>query len=219
MEVWILTKDLCTWVFYVCKVYVRSDCLFWFNSILFVLFFLTEACADFFKAVFLLYFNWGFNQPVVHIGSLNQSHCKPGSLHGLTVVIFLWCVCVGGCVRVSSCMMDEAGWTLFSSVLSVLLQCGREWKTATCIHWYNILPPPPPPSVNQQAEWILMEPIYPASVLPLCSVNNPCCPRHCFNLTLCFFFPSFAWHQSLLLISEQFVFVFSCHFACTPLYL
>lgn len=55
-----------------------------------------------------------------------------------------------------------------------------------------------------------MEPLY------LASVNNMLCPWHCFNLILCFF-PRFAWYQSLSLISEQFVCVFSCHFACcTP---
>lgn len=69
------------------------------------------------------------------------------------------------CERVSSCMMDEAGWTppSFSCVLSVLLQRG--------VHLHPLIQqtPPPhphphllPPSVNQQAEWILMETMFPS---------------------------------------------------------
>lgn len=145
-------------------------------------------CWVFAKAVFLLCFNQGFNQPVVHIGSLDPRHCKPGSLHGLTGVIsFVVCVC--GCVRSAPAwwmkLAEPFLFVCFSSVLSVLLQCGREWKTATCIHWYNTLPPKPPPSVNQQAEWILMEPIYPASVLPPCVQ-----PTSCVTLTWFSVFPS-----------------------------
>lgn len=87
------------------------------------------------------------------------------------------CVCAWGCVckSVPAWCVRLAG-PFFSSILSVVLQCGREWKTATCIRWYDILPQPPPPTVNQQAVWILMEPVCPASVLALVFSQQPVVP-------------------------------------------
>lgn len=126
----------------------------------------------FFFSPSLFFFNWGFNQPVIHIGSLDLCHCKPGFVHGLTVVISLWrvcvCVCLSvcGCVQGSSCMMDEAGTFLvmYSQFCCSVVENEKQPPASTGTTLYS--PPPPPPSVSQQAEWILMEPVYHASVFP-----------------------------------------------------
>lgn len=109
----------------------------------------------------------------------DPSRCKPGFLHGLTVVISLVCVCVGGCVceSVPAWWMRLAGpflfvvLALYSQFCCSVVENDRRPPASTGT---THSPLPRPPSVNQQAEWILMEPMYPASV------NNLCCPRHCF---------------------------------------
>lgn len=140
IEVWIFTRGV------LCEVSVGGGCFVYFYV-------LTEACADCVKVSF---FKLGFESATVYFGSLDPNHSKPGPVHGLTVGLFLLWVCVG--VKVSSCMKDEAGWTiifLFCLFNLFLPQNGWEWKTTTCIHIPLLLPSS---SVNQQAEWIQMEP-------------------------------------------------------------
>lgn len=172
MEVWVLSDEMYTW-FYLffgfcglrlcvfCVTY-SFPCFTWSMCLVF------ELSFSFFS--FPLYFNWGFNQPVIHIGSLDLCHRKPGFVHGLTVVISLWrvCVCLSvcGCVQGSSCMMDEAGTFLvmYSQFCCSVVENEKHPPASTGTTLYS--PPPPPPSVSQQAEWILMEPVYHASVFP-----------------------------------------------------
>lgn len=153
-------------------------------------FFNWSACAEFLRKQFssFVLIRVSISQSSI-LDLLTHATVSQDLCMGLLGWFLLWCVCVGVCGQL---LHDGWSWpnlfclfVCFSSVLSVLLQCGREWKTATCIHWYNTLPPKPPPSVNQQAEWILMEPIYPASVLPPCVQ-----PTSCVTLTWFSVFPS-----------------------------
>lgn len=79
------------------------------------------------------------------------------------------CVCLSvcGCVQGSSCMMDEAGTFLvmYSQFCCSVVENEKHPPASTGTTLYS--PPPPPPSVSQQAEWILMEPVYHASVFPV----------------------------------------------------
>lgn len=63
---------------------------------------------QFFSFILNIVFFFVLNQPVIHIRSLDISHCKPGFLHGLTVVISSWCVWVWA----SQFLHDGWGWTL-----------------------------------------------------------------------------------------------------------
>lgn len=63
-------------------------------------------------------------------------------------------------------MMDEAGTFLvmYSQFCCSVVENEKHPPASTGTTLY--FPPPPPPSVSQQAEWILMEPVYHASVFP-----------------------------------------------------
>lgn len=85
--------------------------LFYFDFFFFLLqLFLTEACAEFLKQ-FLSLFLIGVSISQLFILDLLT---KAAVSHNLCMGLW-WCfpcrVC--GCVQVSSCMMDEAGWTIF----------------------------------------------------------------------------------------------------------
>lgn len=221
MEVWVLSDEMYTW-FYLfsgfCGLRLCVFCVTYsFPCFTWSMFLVFELSFSFFS--FPLYFNWGFNQPVIHIGSLDLCHRKPGFVHGLTVVISFWrvCMCVSVCVWVCArqFLHDGWGWNLFSYVLSVLLQCGGEWETSTCIHWYNIIFPSATSTFSQSASWMDTD----GASLPCISFSF-CISTTCAipGIALTWFCDSsqiFAWCKSL--VKQQDIFVFSRHSACVLL--
>lgn len=220
MEVWVLSDEMYTWFYLFSGFCGLRLCVFCVTF--FPMFYLKHVLSfwiEFFFFSFPLYFNWGFNQPVIHIGSLDLCHRKPGFVHGLTVVISLWrvCMCVSVCVWVCArqFLHDGWGWNLFSYVLSVLLQCGGEWETSTCIHWYNIIFPSATSTFSQSASWMDTD----GASLPCISFSF-CISTTCAipGIALTWFCDSsqiFAWCKSL--VKQQDIFVFSRHSACVLL--
>lgn len=123
----------------------------------------------------------------------DQRRCKPGFLHGLTVVISTWCVCVCQCVYES-----VPAWRM-----NFFFYCGREWNTATCILWFNISLRPQPIS-KLDGYWWSWFTLHQSHTQHISSLALLSVCLHTFCMI----------YQSLGLIIKQFVFVFRRHVAC-----